>query len=211
MILHDHPQGSPEWAQARCGIPSASEFKRIITSKGAISESLDVYARELAAEVYAGKPLDAFDGNVWMLRGQEMEAEARDLYAFTHDVTPVQVGFITDDKGQYGCSPDALIGDDGLLEIKCCKAEKHIEVVSYHAKHGKVPSAYVMQPQGQLFVTGRKWCDMMFYSPEMPPLVYRHLPDVALFTALTLGLAKLLEARDEHVASLRNHAQQTRT
>lgn len=201
-------QGSPDWYLARLGIPTASEFSRLVTSKGAPSSSLEGYARELAAELFAGKTLDAFDGNVWMNRGKDMEIDAKDFYAFAHDATLTPVGFVTTDDGLAGCSPDALVGDDGLLEVKCLKAERHVEAVHYHGKHGKAPSGYVQQTQGQLLITGRKWVDLMFYSPELPPLVIRQTPDPEMHAALRAGIAAVIAERDSQLASLRRHQQE---
>ncbi len=206
MIIHDVLQGSPEWKAARLGIPTASEFKRLVTSTGKPSESLALYAGELAAELFAGKSLEQFDGNTWMDRGKEMEAEAVSLYEFTNDITVQRVGFITNDAGTAGCSPDALVGEDGGLEAKCCKAERHVEVVHYHKKHGRAPSQYVLQVQGSLFITGRKWWDLIFYSPELPPLIIRNTPDMAIHAALAAGIATVIASRDDQLASLRGAA-----
>lgn len=204
MIIHDVIQGSPEWKLARLGKPTASEFSRLITSTGERSKSLEGYAREMASEMYAGKTLHDFDGNSWMDRGKDLEAEAIALYEFTNDVTAQRVGFCTDDEQRYGCSPDALIGDDGGLETKCLKAERHLEAMTYHAKHGKCPSGYVQQVQGGLFVTGRKWWDLCFFNPDLPPLVIRHTPDPVIFAALEKALADVLAERDAALSILRN-------
>ena len=206
MILHNVLQGSPEWKACRVGIPTASEFKRLVTSTGKPSESLALYAGELAAELFAGKSLDQFDGNTWMDRGKEMEAEAVRLYEFTNDVEAQRVGFITNDAGTAGCSPDALIGDDGGLEIKCLKSERHVEAVHYYKKHAKTPSAYVLQVQGSLMITGRAFWDLMFHHPDMPPLVIRNTPDPAIHAALAQGIAAVIAARDEQLRSLRGEA-----
>lgn len=203
MILHDFPQGSEEWFAIRAGKPTASQFSRLISSKGERSKSLSGYARELASELYAGKTLNEFHGNVWMERGRDLEAEAISLYEFTHDATISRVGFCTNDAGEYGCSPDALIGDDGGLETKCLKAERHVEAVTYYAKHKCAPSGYVQQVQGGLFVTGRKWWDLMFFNPELPPLIVRHVPDLELHAALAAGLADCIRERDEVLKMLR--------
>lgn len=207
MIIHDVIQGTPEWVQCRLGIPTASSFSRLVTSTYKPSSSLTGYAGELAAEMFAGMPLEGFDGNVWMNRGKEMEAEACDLYAFTTDANVQKVGFVTLDDGSAGCSPDALVNDDGGLEIKCLKAERHIAAVHYHQKHGRCPTDYVQQVQGSLLITGRAWWDLCFYHPDMPPLVIRHTPDPAMFAALTAGIAAVCRERDDQLASLRKQQQ----
>lgn len=204
MILHTCDQRSPEWHTLRLGIPTASEFSRLVTSKGAPSTSLSGYAMELASELFAGRPLDAFDGNVWMERGAELEAEAIRLYEFTTDRTVTPCGFITNDAGTAGCSPDGLVGDDGMLEIKCPKAERFMEAVVYHKKNGRAPSGYAQQTQGQLLLAERKWVDMLFYHPDLPPLIIRQQPDHAMFAALAIGIRDVIAERDVALATLRN-------
>lgn len=208
MIIHDIPQGSAEWKLLRLGIPTASEFSRLITSKNAPSASLPLYAGELAAELYAGKSLSEFDGNTWMERGKDMEQEAADLYAFTTDRNVQTCGFITMDDGLCGCSPDRLVDDDGLLEIKCQKAERHLESLHYYAKHNKCPPGKVQQTQGQMWVTGRKWSDLMFYHPDLPPLIIRQTPDLAMHAALAEGVKAVIAERDAQLSTLRQQHKQ---
>ena len=204
MIIHTCLQGSPEWAQLRVGVATASEFSRLVTGTGAPSKSLSGYARELAAELFAGKSLDAFDGNAWMLRGKEKEAEAIELYEFTNDVTVQRVGFITNDENTAGCSPDGLVGDDGGLEIKCLKAESHIEVVQYHQKHGRCPPKYLPQVQGCLLISGRKAWWQMFYHPDLPPLIVRNEPDLEWQEKLKAALTQVITERDAILAQMRH-------
>ena len=204
MIVHNVDQGTPEWKLLRLGKPTASEFSRLVTSKGVRSASLEGYAREMASEQYAGKSLSDFDGNTWMDRGRALEADAIALYEFTHDVTVQRVGFCTDDAERYGCSPDALVGDDAGLEIKCLKAERHIEAVQYHAKHKREPSGYIQQVQGGLFITGRAHWDLMFYNPDLPPLIIRIAPDPTFHAALATALDAVITERDAALATLRN-------
>ena len=207
MITYDAPQGSPEWVAARFGRPTASNFSRVVTSKGAPSTSLQGYAAELAGELFAGKSLDAFDGNYYTRRGQDTEAEAREFYAFTTDAVLADAHFVTLDDDTAGCTPDAFVGDDGLLEIKCLKAERHIAAVQYHSKHGKAPTDYIQQTQGQLWITGRAWVDLMFYHPDLPPLTIRQTHDVAFIAALKAGVAAVIAERDTILASLRHNQQ----
>ncbi len=202
MIIHDVEQGSEAWLKCRLGIPTASEFSRLVTSKGERSKSLEPYAGELAAELFAGKPLEGFDG-VWLNRGKELEAEACDLYAFTTDANVQRVGFITLDDATAGCSPDALVNDDGGLEVKCLKIERHVAAVHYHQKHGRCPTDYVMQVQGCLWVTGRKWWNLCFYNPDMPPLIIRQTPDLAMHAAIADGVRAVIAERDAQLVSLR--------
>lgn len=211
MIIHDDfEQGSQQWHAIRCGLPTASAFSRIVmNTKDAdgnykLSTGLQGYAASLAAELFAGKPLDQFDGTSWMDRGKEKEAEARELYAFTHDVDVRQVGFITADDGLCGCSPDALLGDGGGLEIKMQKAENHLLTVQYYEKHGRAEPKYTQQVQGGLWITGLSYWSQLFYHPDLPPLVIRQTPDAAMHKALSIGVKRVLAERDANLATLRN-------
>jgi hypothetical protein len=196
MIIHDLEQGTDEWHRLRAGMPTASEFSKLVTSKGEYSKSIDQYALTLAGELYAGKPLDRFDGNQWTERGHELEGQARSDYEFSNSVEVVQTGFVTDDDKTHGCSPDGFVNDDGLIEIKCLKAESHISAIIYHHKYKKCPPKYVQQTQGQMMVTGRKWCDLMFYHPDLPSLVIRQERDLKLFRALNDAIEVVIEDRN---------------
>ncbi len=184
MIIHTAEQCSPEWFALRAGKPTASEFSKLITSTGERSKSLEGYAITLAGELYAGKPLDAWEGNGHTERGKLLEDDARRAYAFLRDCEPQRVGFVADDLNGYGCSPDSLVGSDGLNEIKCLKAENHIKAILYYRKHKKCPPDYVQQAQGQMLVCDRAWCDLFFYHPDLPHLAIRIERDVPIMTAL---------------------------
>lgn len=189
-------QGSDAWLQARLGIPSASNFDKVITAKGLKpSASQAGYIAALAAEWFLRTPLDdAHSG--FMDRGTEMEPEAAKWYAFDTDADVTEVGFCLTDDGLAGCSPDRLVGADGLLEIKCPGAKKHMD----YLLHGGLREDYWMQVQGQLWVTGRKWCDLMSYHPTIPVVKERILPDADVHAALSREIpifaAKLAVARD---------------
>lgn len=203
MIIHDCQQGTEEWHCLRAGKPTASCFDKLITSTGEQSKTLPAYAITLAGEMYAGKPLDAWEGNGHTERGKLLEDDARRSYAFVHDVEPVQVGLVTDDAMLYGCSPDSFIGDDGGLEIKCLKAENHIKAIMYYRKHKKCPPDYVQQTQGSLLVTGRKWWDLYFYHPDLPALTIRQEPNEPVLKALSVSIVAVLAERDKILAELR--------
>ena len=198
MIIHnDLEQGSADWHQVRLGIPTGSKFKELITSTGAPSKSLSGYAASLAGDLYAGKSLDSFEGNQWTDRGTELESEARALYQFDSGNDVVEVGFITPDSGLFGVSPDGLISDDGLVEFKCLKTSNHIAALIYYKKHGKSPTTYIQQVQGQMMVCERQWCDLVFYHPDLPMLVIRNVPDEKIYRALKMQLAEVIKQRDE--------------
>ena len=203
MIHHEFVQGTPEWFAIRAGKPTASCFDKLITSTGEPSKSMPGYAITLAGELFAGKPLDAWEGNVYTERGKLLEDEARSMYAFLNEVEPQQAGFITDDTGAYGCSPDSLIGEDGMLEIKCLKAENHIKAILYFKKNQKLQPDYVQQTQGQLLVTGRKWNDLFFYHPDLPRLCIRQTLNAEIAEALKMQIEAVIKERDKILAELR--------
>lgn len=196
MKIHEIEQRTPEWYDLRAGMPTASEFGKIITAKTRKPSSQAVgYAYRLAAELYAGPDVGAWGGNNDMDRGKWLEDEARSDYAFVHNVNPREVGFITDDAKTYGCSPDSLIGDDGMLEIKCLNPERHVAAfIDIH--NGVVPADYVMQVQGQLMVAERKWCDLLFHHAKLPQATIRVEPDPELHDALREGIAEVIKKRD---------------
>jgi len=201
-IHNDIEQNSDQWLALRAGKPTASAFSNLITSTGTASKSLPNYAITLAGELYAGKPLDAFEGNSWTERGHDLEDNARAKYEMLNDIDAIQIGFVTDDKETHGCSPDSLVGDNGLLEIKCLKAENHIKAIMYHQKHGKMPTTYVQQTQGQMMVCERDWCDLVFYHPDLPMLTIRSEPDTKIIHGLKQGIADVIAERDEVLEKL---------
>jgi len=166
-------QGSPEWHAARCGVPSASNFDMIVTTKGEPSKQAQKYLYRLAGEIVSGNSEETYQNGA-MQRGRELEAEARKLYEFMTGLTVAQVGFcIADGDFAYGCSPDSLVGDDGGLEIKCPTMPVHVGYVLDNV----LPTDYIQQVQGNLLVTGRKWWDFLSYYPGIKPLLIRVKPD----------------------------------
>lgn len=203
MKIHTIPQLSEDWHRLRIGIPTASEFSRIVTSTGAESKSRHGYAMQLAAELYAGEDLNRWGGSVSTDRGRFLEEDGLREYAFDRDAEIIPVGFITDDAGDYGCSPDSFVGDDGLAEVKCINAEAHVKTILRYRNDGSVPPDYVQQTQGQLLITGREWCDVVFFHPKLPMLVVRQFPIPAVHSGLLDGIAALIEERDEILAALK--------
>jgi putative phage-type endonuclease len=208
VITHQVAQRSVEWYALRAGLPTASAFSKLITSKGEESKSLSGYALTLAAEKFVGQPVEAWQGNEWTARGKDLEPRAISLYEFAHDVTVDPVGFVTDDARTMGCSPDGLVNDDGMIELKCLKAENHVQTILYFQKHHCCPTDYVQQTQGQLMICDRAWCDLVFYHPLLPLLVIRQKPDAVIQRALAKAVKVVGHERDAVLAALR--AQQAR-
>ena len=189
-------QRSPEWFAARLGVPSASQFGKIITPTGKRSTQADGYLNRLVAEILTGKS-DQQEPNDAMLRGTELEPEARAYYELIGG-TVEEVGFCLHDDG-FGCSPDGLVGDTGLLEIKCPLPHTHVE----YLREGVLPGLYVPQVQGQLLVTGRVWCDFLSYHPDMRPLLIRVERDEKFIQALHDALLEMVGEIKKCVQQLR--------
>ena len=203
MITYDFEQNSPEWYAARKGIPTASNFSKLITSKGEPSKSMPVYANLLAAEMYSDAPLNDFEGNFWTDRGHELEDDAASKYEFLRDVETIKVGFVTDDDKTMGCSPDRLVGDDGMIEIKCLKTENYVAAILYYKKNNRCEPKYIPQAQGQIYICQREWADMVFYHPTLPMLIIRQAPDKTIVDGLTSQLFKVRELRDQVLKTLK--------
>lgn len=198
IVLNDLEQGSEAWLQARLGIPTASCFKRLFTSTGKPSTSAETYFYELLAERLTGQPASEYT-NEWMVRGTELEPQARSTYEFIQDVQVEQIGFVyLDERRHVGCSPDGLIGDDGLIEIKAPKASTHVK----YLLAGKLPADYVPQVQGQLWITGRNFCDFMSYHPDCDPLIVRVDRDEGYIAKLSEEVEKLAKKVDEAMKKL---------
>ena len=193
MIIHDVEQGTAEWHALRAGKPTASEFSQLITSTGGESKSLEKYAMRLAVQLLMGQ-VEGFRGNKHTDRGHELEPEARADYEMVNQVEVVQVGFITNNLMQYGCSPDGLVGKDGGYEAKCKSDEVHAQMLWQYEKDGTTPSEHIAQPQGCMFVTGRKWWDLHLYHPVMRSITIRQYPDKLYFKVLRKQL-KAIEAQ----------------
>lgn len=182
-------QGSEEWDELRRGVPTASNFSRIITPvKGQLSASWKTYAIELIAQELRAvvPPPPTF----WMEHGTENEPYAIAAYEQIEGVKTQQVGFVwPDDHTHYGCSPDRLVGEDGLLEVKCPKPET---VIGYHVE-GVLPDGYKPQVMGQLLITGREWCDFMAYHPELSPFILRVERDEDYMINMSMALADFCE------------------
>lgn len=166
MIIVDCEQGTEEWFAARCGIPTASCFDKIITSTGKKSTQADTYLNQLIGESFVG--VQPSYSNEAMERGKELEAEARGLFEFITDLEVQEVGLCYKDESKtVSCSPDGLIGDDSGLEIKCPNLSTHVG----YLRDNKLPTKYVAQVQGSMYVTGRQSWYFMSFFPGMKPLI----------------------------------------
>lgn len=199
MKIIECEQGSIEWVALRNGVPTASQFDRIITPKSRKpSTARFTYRAELVAEFLMGQPLD-WGTSAWVERGTEGEPEARRYYEFQNDVEVRQVGFIVRDDGLVGCSPDGLVGDDGGLEIKNLGAAKHVR----HLLGENLD--FIGQVQGNLWLTGREWWDVLSYNPELPPVIHRIKPDAEWQEAFVPILEEFIVTLEADKAKFAHH------
>jgi hypothetical protein len=208
MKILSMEQCSPEWFEARRGLPTASSFKRFITAqkgdlsmnrkKTGLSEAALAYACELAAELGTSDSLvpDRFVSPA-MSAGIAMEPEIRNWYAFERGVDVGQVGLIVTDDGRIGASPDGVVGADGLLECKHPEAATHIRWML----DGVLPAEHKAQVHGQLAVSGRKWVDFLSYHPPFEPFMVR-VVRTAYTVAVEVALAAFLAEYDKILAKV---------
>lgn len=170
MIIHTNiKQRSDEWFALRSGIPTASDANKILTPTGKLSAQSKGFINELIAESlgYGDPPMEPTEH---MIRGTELEPEARALYEFESGKTVQQVGFITNDEKTAGCSPDGVLDLDTLpigWECKCPKASTHIG----YLLGGELPAYYKPQVHFSMAVSGiRRWI-FMSYFPGLDPLI----------------------------------------
>lgn len=151
------------------------------------SSQTDKYINELLAEWLLGVPLDPAHSQL-MDRGTELEVKAAQLYAIMNNATPATVGLCLHDTLEVGASPDRLVGEDGLLEIKCPSPHTHIGYLL-----NGVDADYRCQVQGQLWITGRQWLDFLSYHPTMPEFQIRVERDTEFIQALSDAVDAFLD------------------
>lgn len=161
MIVVTSDQGTPEWFAARLGKPTGSGYSNVL-SKGQ-GKTRQAYLVKLALERATGEMEEGFTTQA-MKDGTEREPFARALYESTKGVFVDEIGFCLHDTLETGVSPDGLIGTDGMVEIKCPMPATHLE----YLKRQDEPPTYTAQIQGQLWITGRQWCDFVSYHPKFP-------------------------------------------
>ncbi|HEY9371489.1 lambda exonuclease family protein [Streptomyces sp.] len=203
MSLHtyaDLEQRSDEWLDVRRGIVTASVIGQLITPKKLETASND-YSRALTLQLVAERitgwteePYVSHD----MMRGKLDEPVARGIYA-EHYAPVTEVGFmVNDDHGfRIGFSPDGLVGDDGLIEIKSRRPKAHVATVVA----GEVPAECMPQIQCGLLVSGRQWCDYVSFCGGMPLWRKRVEPTPAWFDAILAAVESFEQSAAEMVAT----------
>jgi hypothetical protein len=192
-------QGSDEWHDQRRGLVTASVVGQLVTPKtlkiAANDKSRSIVA-QLVAERITGYTDPTYIGDD-MLRGIDDELRAREKYAEVYERPVREVGFLLrkEDTWQLGYSPDGLVGEDGLIEVKSRRSKLHLSTILA----GEVPAEYMAQCQAGLLVSGREWLDFISYSGGMPMWHKRVLPDSAWQDAIVAAVEQFEETAAEMV------------
>lgn len=197
-------QRSPEWFAERAGKVTASRIADLMAkTKTGYSTSRANYRAQLVCERLTGAVEPSYC-NAAMQWGIDTEAQARDAYQIHQLCTVEEMAFANHPTiGMAGASPDGLIGDDGLVEIKCPNSATHIETLL----GGTVPDKYVKQMQFQMACTGRQWCDFASFDPRLPEtmrlFIKRVERDAAAIEEIESEVRSFLSEVDQTVESLR--------
>lgn len=187
-------QGTPEWHMQRLGKVTASRITDVLAKvKTGEAVTREDYKTELVVQRLTNQPSESFT-NAAMEHGVEYEPMARIAYEAHANVFVEQVSFVEHPTIEmFGCSPDGLVGEEGLLEIKCPSSKNHIK----YLLGGKPPAKYIPQMQCQMAVTGRKWCDFVSYDPRLPEdlqlFVVRLERDVSYIMSMEQEVNKFLK------------------
>lgn len=196
MTVTYHPeidQGSEAWLALRCGLLTASQVKLILTPtlKVAANEKTRAHLYELLAQRITRHVEPSYISDD-MLRGMSDEVDARILY--DAKVAPVtSCGFITNDRWGFtiGYSPDGLVGEDGLIEVKSRRSKFQVETILQAASDGLPPADFMLQLQCGLMVSERSWVDFISYCGGLPMMVLRVYPDDKVQAAIADAAAQL--------------------
>lgn len=200
MIHLDVDQGSTEWLQARLGIPTSSQFHKIVTPTGKLSKQARGYAFYLVAETLLNQSLESLSNLEWIARGKELEPQAIRMFEFEQDVKTLPVGFITTDDGRLGCTPDRLIEGGGVLELKCPAPQTHVEYMI-----DGFGNDYVPQVQGQLYVGEFEYAIRYSFHPSMPPVLLKTYRNEGYIACLSAALREFADMKDAMLEQVRAH------
>ncbi|WLT07801.1 YqaJ viral recombinase family protein [Bartonella apihabitans] len=201
-------QRTPEWFELRLGKVTASRIGDLMAkTKSGYSASRANYMAELAIQRLTGEVEQGFNTPA-MQWGTETESQARNAYSFFTGNAVKEVAFIYHpDIDQAGASPDGLVGDDGLVEIKCPNSATHLETL----RTGKINNKYILQMQWQMACSGRKWCDFVSFDPRFSGglriFIKRVERDDDLITEITGEVIKFLSELDETMEQLEQLAE----
>jgi len=197
MIHHNVIQNSDDWFKIRSGKFTASSFGDLFAAKSTLTYEKAIF--KVAYERLVGETPESF-GNEWTDRGHELEPLARDAYE-------VETFNLVEDAGFFelnewvGCSPDGLIGTDGMIEIKCPAYNTFIRYIN----SGKLPSTYFYQVHGQIYVTGRQWVDFVAYHPPFKPFILRVERDEKVCQEIEAALTEAIEKAKKIIEKLNKY------
>ncbi|MBU0792051.1 MAG: YqaJ viral recombinase family protein [Gammaproteobacteria bacterium] len=195
-IISDIEQGTQEWLDLRLGIITCSELESLLVNgkgEAGFGAGAFTYMNTLIGERITAEAADPFSGNKHTERGHELEGVARGLYESQADVTTHQVGIILNHG--IGYSPDSLVGQDGLTEIKTKLPKFQVDVIL----SDEIPKEHVAQCQGGLWVSEREWIDFVCYWPGMPLFIKRAYRDEAMIRKLAERVNTFYEILDERM------------
>ena len=221
MIVLNHVQGGEDWLRARVGVCTASRFADARAKLSKASKNGNAgdpagdaikYAWMLAVETIAGEPLDETFTTYAMRRGRDLEPQARAVYEARTGAWVEEVSLILTDDSRFGYSADGFRDDDGLIEIKCPMACDKLGAVWSSPETAHLE--YIDQINGGLWITGRKYCDLIIYCPWLAPVgkdlfVKRIHRDEAAIEALESDLVGFMRLVDANLAALRNPTKMT--
>jgi putative phage-type endonuclease len=197
-------QGTPEWFAMRLGKVTASRIADVLAKvKTGEAVTREDYRTELVVQRLTNQPSETFT-NPAIEHGVAYEPIARITYEAQANVFVEQVSFVEHPTIEwFGCSPDGLVGEEGLIEIKCPSSKNHIK----YLLGSKPPAKYIPQMQCQMAVTGRKWCDFVSYDPRLPEdlqlFVVRLERDEEYIKSMEGEVQKFLSEVDEMVTKLK--------
>ena len=199
--MSDIEQGTPEWLAERAGKVTASALSNVMMAK--TTAGYQNYMAQLICERLTGRPVDTFKSAA-MEHGTETEPQARAFYELETGNEVAECGFIPHPTiANAGASPDGLICEFGLVEIKCPQPAKHIK----NLMGGTIDKAYILQMQWQMACTDRQWCDFVSYDPRMPEALRlwqrRVLRDSGMISELESEVKKFLAELADKEAALR--------
>ena len=202
MKIIDAVQGTPEWLSARAGKVTASMISAVLMKPE--TAGFRDYQAQLVAEILTGKPQGSDYTNVHMQYGTETEPLARSAYEAETGFSVDEVGLcIHETIDRAGASPDGLVDNSGLVEIKCPKVATHL---AYQIA-GVVPSGYKNQMMWQMACTGRDWCDFVSFRPDLPEhlqlFVVRFKRDPARILELETAVVAFLDTVDKMLSQLK--------
>lgn len=183
-------QGTDDWFNARLGKVTASRISDVVAkTKSGVSASRGNYMAQLIVERMTNKPTESYS-NTAMQWGTNTEPLARAAYEMATNTMVEEVGFVQHpDDEMCGASPDGLVGEDGLIEIKCPNTATHIETLI----NGEIDNKYLLQMQWQMACTGRQWCDFVSFDPRMPESLQLKIIRVNRLQSLIIDLETQVE------------------